>query len=184
MAATLNQAYMAQWQKLMFSFFDYLPTKYEASKEEWKIRKLVWDFKSGKRSLKVAELVAKQIRKQFGAECANLCLACIPASTAEANETRYKEFSEEVCRLTGAKNAYNAIQIEGARLAIHETNCSKKIEKVQVIKFKERFFKGKKVLLFDDILTRGFSYARFACELESFGAEVVGGYFLGRTLFR
>ena len=172
MAAKMNEAYMAQWQKLMFSFFDYLPTKYEASKEEWKVRKLVWDFKSGKRSLKVAELVAKQIRKQFGAECTNLCLACIPASTAEANEIRYKEFAEEVCRLTGAKNAYNAIHIEGARLAIHET------------KFKERFFKGKKVLLFDDILTRGFSYARFACELESFGAEVVGGYFLGRTLIR
>ena len=81
-------------------------------------------------------------------------------------------------------DGYNAIQIEGARLAIHETKCSKKIDKVQVIKFKERFFNGKKVLLFDDILTRGFSYARFACELESFGAEVVGGYFLGRTLIR
>jgi orotate phosphoribosyltransferase len=47
-----------------------------------------------------------------------------------------------------------------------------------------QFFNGKRVVLFDDVITRGFSYARFACELESFGAEVVGGYFLGRTLFR
>ncbi len=40
------------------------------------------------------------------------------------------------------------------------------------------------MLLFDDIITRGFSYARFACEIENFGAEVLGGYFLGRTLLK
>ena len=32
----------------MFSFFDYLPTKYEANPREWKIRKFIWGFKDGK----------------------------------------------------------------------------------------------------------------------------------------
>lgn len=38
---------------------------------------------------------------------------CIPASTAEKNETRYKAFSEKVCELTGAINAYDHIKVSG-----------------------------------------------------------------------
>lgn len=106
------------------------------------------------------------------------------ACTAVANAIRYEEFAEEVCRLTGATNAYKAITIEGERLAVHENQNGKNIESVHIIKFNRDFFNGKKVLLFDDIITRGFSYARFACEIENFGAEVLGGYFLGRTLLK
>ena len=53
---------------------------------------------------------------------------------------------------------------------------------VEVVNFDQLFFKDKKVLLFDDILTQGHSYARFACALEKIGAEVLGGYFLGKTI--
>lgn len=182
MAQKINEQFQSQWQKPMFSFFDYLPTKYDANKEEWKVRKLIWDFKQGKRSSKVAKLVASQIRKQFGSTCDTLTFVCIPASNAEANALRYEEFAEEVCRLTGAQNAYKAIKVEGERLAIHETKCGKSITTVNTISFDKEFFNGKRVVLFDDVITRGFSYARFACELEYFGAEVLGGYFLGRTL--
>lgn len=184
MAQMVNEAFMKQWQKFMVSFFDYLPVKYEANKEEWKVRKLVWDFKDGKRSLQIAKMVATHIRKQFGECCEILTFACVPASTAEANAIRYDEFAAEVCRLTGMTNAYKAITVEGERLAIHETKCSKSLGKVHVVKFDHEFFNGKKVLVFDDIVTKGFSYACFACELESFGAEVLGGYFLGRTLLK
>ena len=182
MAQQINEQFKAQWEKPMFTFFDYLPTKYEAKKDEWKVRKLIWDFKEGKRSKAVAKLVATQMRKQFGSTCDTLVFACIPASTPESNALRYEEFAEEVCRLTGARNAYKAIRVEGERLAIHETKCGKSITTVNTIDFDREFFNGKRVVLFDDVITRGFSYARFACELEYFGAEILGGYFLGRTL--
>ena len=61
-----------QWSKFMVTFFDYLPTHYEASKREWAVRRMIWDFKDGKRSIKVAELVAKKMREQFGAGVENL----------------------------------------------------------------------------------------------------------------
>ena len=183
MAAKRNipEAWKNQWSKFMFNFFDYLPTKYEANKREWSIRRMIWDFKDGKRSASVAELVAKKMREQFGAEVCNVTLVCIPASSGEKNEIRYKAFAEEVARLTGCRNAYKAITIEGGRLAIHETKAAKTVQTVEVIKFDKRFFKGKKCLVFDDILTQGHSYARFACALETLGAEVLGGYFLGKT---
>lgn len=178
----ISEEWKQQWSKFMVNFFDYLPTKYEANRREWAVRKMIWDFKDGNRSLKVAELVAKKMREQFGAEVENVTLVCIPASSGEKNEIRYKVFAEEVSRLTGCKNAYNAITIEGERIAIHETKAAKSVQTVEVIKFDKRFFEGKKCLVFDDILTQGHSYACFACALEQLGAEVLGGYFLGKTI--
>lgn len=171
-----------QWSKFMVTFFDYLPTHYEASKREWAVRRMIWDFKDGKRSVKVAELVAKKMREQFGAGVENLTLVCIPASNGKKNEARYKVFAEEVARLTGCQNAYGAITIEGGRLAIHEAKGRKVVREAEVINFDKDFFKGKQCLIFDDVLTQGHSYARFACALEKMGAEVLGGYFLGKTI--
>lgn len=90
-----NPKFREQWSKFMHYFFDYLPTKYEATPREWDIRKLVWDFKDGKRSLQVAEMVARKIRMQFGATTGDIVFCCIPASTPEKNATRYKDFPQK-----------------------------------------------------------------------------------------
>lgn len=102
------EAISSQWQKPMFSFYNYVPMKYQATPKEWDVRKFIWNFKEGRQE---------------------------------------KEFS----------------------------SCS-------VISFDRDFFNGKRVILFDDIVTRGLSYARFAAQLEYFGAEVMCGVFLGKTL--
>ena len=178
----IPEEWKKQWSKFMVTFFDYLPTKYEANKREWAVRKMVWDFKEGKRSAQVAELVAKRMREQFGAEVENVTLVCVPDSSAAKTETRYKVFAEEVSRLTGCKNGNQGVITEGERLAIHETRTGKRLQSVEVIRLNRRFFRGKKVVVFDDVLTKGHTYARFACELEKVGAEVLGGYFLGKTI--
>lgn len=180
---TYSKDFEKQWCKLMYNFFDYLPTKYkQATKKDWEIRRLIWDFKDGKRSLSVAKLVAEKLIQLFGNEAQNIVFACIPASSEQRNFKRYKVFADEVCRLSGAKNAFDHIHVHGARLAIHETKCSKNLENVQTIDFDEEFFQGKKILVFDDILTQGYSYAKFSCALERMGAAVIGGFFLGKTL--
>lgn len=145
MAATrVNPKYKKQWQKLMFSFFDYLPMKYEASPREWQVRKLIWDFKDGKRSLQVAELVARKIRETFGSMTEKIVFCCIPASSSEKNVKRYKEFSDEVCRLAGTVNAFDHISVEGERLAVHEYKGAKSVKGVQVISFEEAFSRVRK----------------------------------------
>lgn len=178
----IPEAWKLQWSKFMVTFFDYLPTKYKANKREWAIRKMIWDFKDGKRSVKVAEIVAKRMREQFGAAVENVTFVCIPASSAAKTETRYKAFAEEVARLTGCKNGNQGVTIEGERLAIHETRTSKRLQSVEVIELNKEYFQGKQVLVFDDVLTQGHSYALFACALENAGANVLGGYFLGKTI--
>lgn len=88
-----------------------------------------------------------------------------------------------VCQLTGCVNAFSAIKVSGQRLAIHEHGRSKRISSTQVIDFDSAFFAGREVVVFDDILTQGKSYAQFACALEAIGASVIGGLFLGRTMY-
>ena len=47
--------------KFLYSFYKYLPTKYEASKQEWAVRQLIWDFKNGKGGFEVGKMVAEKI---------------------------------------------------------------------------------------------------------------------------
>ena len=173
-----------QWMKPLESLYNYLPTKYkqEATERDWQVRRLVWDFKEGKRSIGVAQVVAQRLVKMFGAAVTDITLVCIPASSAEKNERRYKTFAAEVARLTGCANGYEAVQVEGERMAIHEHRNGKRLQSTQVISFDKDYFSGRKVVVFDDILTLGYSYARFACAIEALGATVMGGLFLGRTI--
>ena len=182
MKQNITNEMMNQFRKRLTSLYEYLPTRYKATPREWNIRKLVWGFKSGEYSEFTAEVVAERILSVYGSEAKNLVFACIPASSEAKNEIRYKNFAAKVCELTGAENAYNAIHVEGERLAIHESRVSKRIENTEVISFDKDFFNGKKVLVFDDIITRGYSYANFACHLEKLGAVVLGGLFLAKTI--
>lgn len=182
---TIHPEIRKQWHKPMVSFYDYLPMKYKAtSQRDWNIRRMIWEFKDGKSCTAVAIMTASKLREHFGEQVKDIVFACVPASNEAKNELRYKDFTKTVCHLSGAINAYEHIRIEGERLAVHERKEEKALQSVQVISFDVDFFKGKRVLVFDDILTKGFSYARFACQLEKFGAVVVGGFFLGKTICR
>ena len=104
--------------------------------------------------------------------------------TEKGAEIRYKAFSERVCELSGAINGYPHISVQGERLAVHEHSTEKSITKVQVVDFDEPFFANKSCLVFDDVITRGISFGTFANKLEAFGANVLGGFFLGKTTYK
>lgn len=62
------------------------------------------------------------------------------------------------------------------RLAVHERRRGreKEISKVSIMDFDKPFFKGKQVLIFDDIITTGGSYAIFAEEVIKLKEELKG----------
>ena len=93
----------------------------------------------------------------FGDKVKDIVFSCVPASSAEKNELRYKEFSARVCELSGTVDAYQHVSVTGERLTVHEHRKDKEktVSKVRIIDFDEAFFKGKDVLCFDDILTTG-----------------------------
>ena len=174
-----------QFSKPLTALYNYLPTRQHATVKEWKVRRFVWKFKDGDHAAAMfaAETVAKNIIRLYGDTAKDLTFVCVPASTTEANRKRYKDFSAKVCELTGMKNGFSAVAVSGEKLAIHEQHKGeKKFFSTRTVELKKKMLQASKVLLFDDIITKGMSYAQFAASLESAGASVIGGIFLAKTI--
>lgn len=166
----------------MAARYTYIPTSVQATGQAWGIRKKVWKFKDGdvNTSSEVAQWVSKTLDENLpGLE--GCTLVCIPASTQERTCMRYEQFAGEVCKATKMANAFKHIKVEGDRLALHEHKVCKSISKVSVLKFDAKFFNGRKVVIFDDVITKGSSFANMVEHLESMGAVVVAGIFLAIT---
>lgn len=169
----------------MAARYTYIPTSIQADGKAWGIRKKVWRFKDGDTSTssEVAQWVSLTLDEAMP-DLENCTFVCIPASTEERTQMRYEQFAQEVCKATQMANAYKHIKVEGERLAIHEHKVCKTLSKVQVLKFDRRFFNGRKVIIFDDVITKGKSFATMVEYLEEMGAVVVGGIFLAATAFQ
>lgn len=174
-----------QLDKPITWFFKYFPVRIKnVSFADLVARKLVYDFKDGDElSVKmVAEETASQMKDKYGDKCSDIVFSCVPASSAVKNEIRYKKFCSKVCELCGCINGYDHVKVVGERLSVHENRGKEKeIRKVNIVEFDKEWFKGREVICFDDIITKGHSYANYANQLESLGASVLGGMFLART---
>ena len=178
-----------QLKKKMDFFLKYFPVRSKnVGDDAIAARNLVWAFKDGRDNAfeKVAQMTATYLVKNWGGKLKNMVFVCVPASTKEKYDARYKSFSDKVSELCGVVNGFSHINILKDRLAVHEHRHDKEkdVSKVQVIVFDNTFFNGKDVIVFDDIVTTGKSYAIFANHLETLGANVLGGVFLGRTHYR
>lgn len=181
----LPECIKTQFSKPLTALYNYLPTRQHATEKEWKVRRFVWKFKDGDHAAAMfaAETVAKNIIRLYGDTAKDLTFVCVPASTSEANRKRYKDFSAKVCAITGMKNGFSAVAVSGEKLAIHEQHKGEKnFFSTRTVELKKIMLQASKVLLFDDIITKGMSYAQFAASLESAGASVIGGIFLAKTI--
>ena len=171
--------------------FYYYPTTcdFEATEEEWSNRWIVWDFKNtpGKTSKsdhqealeKAIPMLKNKLLTTFEADSLKyLTLVCIPASSQIKTQARYEEFSNRFCGELGLINAYPHISVVTEKEERRSEGTSIDTNKLSI---DEDFFKGKYVLLFDDVITRGDSMRTFKRKMESLGAIVVGGLSLGKT---
>lgn len=167
-------------------FCKYYPARIRnVGEKEIADRQLVFDFKDGRAYEEVAQRTAENMLTLYGKGCVNIVFAPVPASTSESNELRYKAFCHRVCELTGAENGYEHVRVCGERKTIHDNRKNEdEVRKANVVEFDEPFFDNKMVLVFDDVITKGLSYAKYANQLERLGACVIGGMFLSRTHYK
>lgn len=76
---------------------------------------------------------------------------------------------------------YDKIKISVERDPIHYSN-DRKINVIEYLNFDADFFKGKIVIIFDDVVTRGSSIAQFSKKLNEIGAYVICAISIGRTV--
>ena len=170
--------------------YEYLKTKAprEATQGEWDNRYLIWAFKNtpnkynSKYSYEealgiIVPKYTRRLKETFGSMASDLTLVCIPASNKVNNERRWKEFSSRVCNELNMWNGYSYISIESDAMA-----KSLGGDGITTLSFDRSFFKGKQVVLCDDIKTSGKSLQRMRQQLESMGATVVCALTIGVTV--
>ena len=166
---------------------------FELSAEEWEKRDLIVNFKGNSELTtetdhqqavdKAIDMVASYLTKVFAEKegsqnplpsLSQLTLVCIPASLQKHTERRFHKFSEKVCEATGMANAYDAFSFT--------STTDEDGDEIDTLHIDEPFFKGKQVVIFDDIIASGGSVVRFAEKLENLGAKVVAALALGKKI--
>lgn len=92
--AITDENILKQLRKLKVYFLKYYPVRVKKNigAEQIVARQLVWDFKDGKSFEVVAKRAADELKAQFGDKVSEIVFCCVPASSAEKNEIRYKAF--------------------------------------------------------------------------------------------
>ncbi len=176
-----------------FSLYYYYPTtcNWDADNAEWDVRNIIWNFKANpnkptdafsvmsahrKAVIKIMPDLGKLFNQTFGNYLSLLTLVCIPSSKAAVTERRYKDFSEELCKITNMDNAYNFIHVicDGEAKHLGGTKAAQLI-------IDNNYFTGRYVVLFDDVITSGRSIEIFKRKLEQIGAYVVCAVSIGET---
>lgn len=172
-----------------FSMYYYYPTtcSWDADEDVWDVRNMVWRFKfdpsktssfqHGQALSQVVRDATKTLKIFFGTnKLSRLTLVCICASSQEATERRYHDFSQKLCNNTGMDNGYDYVTVIKDAIPKHLGGDGE-----PQVRIDSDFFNGRLVLLFDDVITTGKSMAEYANRLSRCGAIVIGGLSIGRT---
>jgi phosphoribosylpyrophosphate synthetase len=160
--------------------FDYYPKNRfpSVTAQQEADRRAVWNFKDGSYTYglnRLADFLDGNFTKE---EMKNVVVCVIPASTQYKNDIRYKTMCTKIAEKFPVINGYNYITINADR---SDSSTQKSSDTVWNLSFSSSV-RGKTVVLFDDITTRGTSFIQVANKLKEVGASNVHGFFLGKTL--
>lgn len=158
---------------------EYLPKRYSATMKQENDREVIYDFKNGYCSLCLMNTIVeciKEIKNETGGNNWSICF--IPASTKSKTQARYKKLAEAI-QAAGYEVAINAIYNEHDHEAGHLTG--KTGNPIEGFGFNASDIVGKKLIVIDDIITRGRTFQMVAEKLETMGAASVTGLFLAKT---
>ena len=172
---------LRKWKQTIpyYNFFTYVPKSIseQVYPSTELVRKLIWNFKDGvNKNNYVENIVITKLKSVFPYWRKKFTLVCIPASTEEKTMGRYLYFIRCVCQETGIQNGFDYVRITREGDAKHlggENECDYECD--------ETFFKGRNVIIFDDVLTQGHHLKTMKEKLEAAGAEVWAAFFLGKT---
>ena len=160
---------------------EYLPTRYEADQYEWANRRAVWNFKDGNCSSTILVMLKRHVSRIIGSNSKDDYVICfIPASTKAKTLNRFGEVADELESRTGVKATLAAITKDNDSEAQHTGQRSD--DPAGDFSFDPDYFRGKKVILIDDVITRGRTFSSTARRLISNGASSVVGLFVAKTV--
>lgn len=159
---------------------EYLPTRYEANSSEWDNRRAVWNFKDGTCSNSILNDMVTIINHIVNGRDNEYVICFIPASTRTKTINRYSNVARKLTERTGVWATLSGISkssdSESGYIAGKSSNPT------EDFCFDPSIFRGKKVILIDDVITRGRTFVQTANKLMSNGASSVVGLFVAKTV--
>ena len=168
---------------MKFAIYSYIPKRFQkrATFEEQDICRMILGFKDG-RNIYTRWAVRQFARALSLTDLSDTVIVCIPASTTYAHVRRWKRFSHLLCKQTGAIDGFDRVQVSGSRKRAHVTGEYELCTNIKhYVHIDNDFFRGKKVLVIDDIYTTGHSSRAFIEAMQATGATVVTVAFLAKT---
>ena len=162
---------------------EYIPSRKlaSASFEEQDVSRKILGFKDG-RNVYSRWAAMRMAYALSSVDMTDVVVVCVPTSTAYSNVRRWKCFSHLLCRLTGAVDGFSHVRVSGSRKRAHVTGDYELATNIKhFVDFDSEYFRGRKVLVVDDIYTTGRSSQAFIGALEACGATVVLAMFLAKT---
>ena len=169
-----------------FNFGVYVPQRLRelATEEERNFSDWVINFKDGQKAqLKEgAQMLIGKLREWYGDKAKDLVVVPVPCSSMAQYRYRFAYFCVVVANTLGQANCMQHVTILGKRQAYHrnpEHVCAQ--EDGYEVQLDAAFFKGRQVVVVDDIVSSGKTADEFAQRLTEVGAVVKGGVFFART---
>lgn len=167
-----------------FAIFSYIPQRFLSRFpfEDQDTSRMIIGFKDG-RNVYTRWAVRQFCKALAAVDLSDVVVVCIPASTQAAHVRRWKRFSQMLCRQTGAVDGFPYVSVLGNRKRAHITGEYELATNIKhILNIDNDFFRGKNVLVIDDIYTTGRSSAAFISALEATGAHVRMAMFLAKTI--
>lgn len=168
----LNTRYLMEYIPKRVDYQGYFPTR-----KQLEDRREVWNFKDGRCSERILTGLAEVIIRY--AETGSV-ICFVPASTREKTRIRYANLATKLQVRTGIPCCLDAITGKEVGTAGHISG--KKSDPAADFLFRPEFFCGKKVILIDDVYTRGNTINSTAERLIQHGALSVMGLVVARTV--
>ena len=158
---------------------EYHPVRYQANAQQLADRQTCYNFKDGYLNDEVKSGFLNKIQEITNGEKTGWAICFIPASTKSKTQIRYKKLAEAI-QASGYKVAIDAIYNEHDHEAGHLTG--KTGNPIEGFGFNTSGIAGKKIIVIDDIITRGKTFQMVAEKLMAMGATTVTGLFLAKTI--
>lgn len=163
------------------SILEYVPKRFMATIEQDIDRKTVYSFKDGYCSENLKEKIVDRIKMLMNSCPGGSWEVCfIPASSHSKTVNRYTKLMQYISNRLGVECSIDVISKEHDEEAGHISG--KKANPAEDFKIERNKVVGKKIILIDDVITRGRTFCCTADKLIECGASNVLGLFVAKTI--
>lgn len=163
------------------SILKYVPIRFMATMEQDIDRKTVYSFKDGYCSEDLKEKIVDRIKMLMNSCPGGSWEVCfIPASSHSKTVNRYTKLMQYISNRLGIECSIDVISKEHDEEAGHISG--KKVNPAEDFRIERNKVVGKKIILIDDVITRGRTFCCTADKLIECGASNVLGLFVAKTI--